>query len=179
MTMTVADIAWYVLRVTYGREIPLKKYLDDNQIENFIPMQYQMIEKNGKKSKKLLPVIHNLIFVKTSKQTIDEFKPLIELKMPVRYIMDRSKKLPMVVPECQMQHFIAVSGTCDENLVYLKSSINFKRGMKVRIKSGIFAGVEGEFVRIKGDRRVVVAINGIMAVATAFVHPSMVEEIKA
>ena len=65
--MTVADIAWYVLRVTYGREIPFKKYLDDNQIENFIPMQYQMIEKNGKKSKKLLPVIHNLIFVKTSK----------------------------------------------------------------------------------------------------------------
>ncbi|MDR0560198.1 MAG: UpxY family transcription antiterminator [Prevotellaceae bacterium] len=171
------DVVWYALRVTYGRELFFKHYLDSNQVENFIPMEYCMIEKDGKKKKQLSPVIRNLVFVKTSKKVIDEFKPLLEAKFPVRYIIDRTRNVPIVVPDVQMQNFIAISKTCDENLVYLKSSINFSKGTKVRIKSGIFAGVEGEFLRIKGDRRVVVAINGIMAVATAFVHPSMIEKI--
>ena len=51
------------------------------------------------------------------------------------------------------------------------------KGDKVKITGGVFEGAEGYFMRIKGDRRVVVCINGIVAVATAFVHPSLVEKI--
>jgi transcription antitermination factor NusG len=47
----------------------------------------------------------------------------------------------------------------------------------VRIIGGMFAGAEGVFVRVKGDRRVVVNIEGLVAVATTFVHPSMIEKI--
>ena len=54
---------------------------------------------------------------------------------------------------------------------------NLKRGQRVRITGGVFEGVEGEFVRIKDDRRVVVVIQGLMAVATAFIHPSLIEQI--
>ena len=46
-----------------------------------------------------------------------------------------------------------------------------------RITGGIFEGVEGVFVRVRHDRRVVVNIEGVMAVATTFVHASLVEEI--
>ena len=53
-----------------------------------------------------------------------------------------------------------------------------KKGDRVRITDGIFKGVEGEFVRVKGDRRVMVAVQGVMAVATAFVHPSIIEVIE-
>lgn len=35
-----------------------------------------------------------------------------------------------------------------------------EEGDRVRVTGGIFEGVEGEFVRIKGDRRVVVSIRG-------------------
>ena len=56
-------------------------------------------------------------------------------------------------------------------------NINLKRGQRVRITGGVFEGVEGEFVRIKDDRRVVVVIQGLMAVATAFIHPSLIEQI--
>lgn len=30
-------------------------------------------------------------------------------------------------------------------------------------------------IRVKGDRRVSVCIKGIMAVATAYIHPSLIE----
>ena len=43
--------------------------------------------------------------------------------------------------------------------------------------AGVFEGAEGVLVRVKGDRRVVVAIEGLVAVATTFIHPSMLEKI--
>lgn len=110
---------------------------------------------------------------------MDEIKNDARLKIPVRYMMDRETRTPLVVSDGQMKNFIAVSGTYDEQLVYLDpTEVKMKKGDKVRIIGGLFAGVEGEFVRVKGDRRVVVVINGVMAVATAFIHPSLIERIE-
>lgn len=47
----------------------------------------------------------------------------------------------------------------------------------MRITGSVFAEVEGEFVRVRNDRCVVVSIEGVMAVATAFIHSSFVEPI--
>lgn len=57
------------------------------------------------------------------------------------------------------------------------TTITFKKGERVRVTGGLFEGVEGEFVRVKGDRRVVVSIQGVMAIATAFIHPSLIEPV--
>ena len=51
------------------------------------------------------------------------------------------------------------------------------KGQKVRITDGVFKGVIGEFVRIRHDRRVVVNIEGVMAIATTFIPPSLVEPV--
>ena len=53
--------------------------------------------------------------------------------------------------------------------------LNLVKGQKVRITDGVFKGVIGEFVRIRHDRRVVVNIEGVMAVATTLIPPSLVE----
>ena len=50
-----------------------------------------------------------------------------------------------------------------------------RRSPFVRIVGGVFEGVEGVVIRVKGDRRVSVCIKGIMAVATAYIHPSLIE----
>lgn len=173
------DIAWYAIRVTYSREMIFKEYLDDHSIENFIPMRYESTDLGAKKSRKLVPIIHNLVFVHSTKGCIDAFKSELEVRLPIRYIMDKATSHPIIIPDKQMQDFIAVSGTYDDQLVYLDPvSIILKKGDKVRITGGIFSGVEGVFIRIKGDRRVVVSIQGIMAVATAFIHPSLIEKIE-
>ena len=100
------------------------------------------------------------------------------MKVPIRYIMDRETRRPLVVPDRQMHSFIAVAGAYDEQIVYLDPSIvSLREGDRVRIVGGVFSGVEGIFIRIKGDRRVVVSIEGVMAVATAFVHPSLIEPV--
>lgn len=169
--------SWYVIRVTYNRELKVKDELDAGGVENFIPMQYRYAEKNGRRQKRLVPTVHNLIFIKMTQEEMAAYKA--STKLPIRYMMDRETRTPIVVPEEQMRHFIAVSGTCDEQLVYLDAAAAaLKKGDRVRVTGGLFNGLEGTFMRIKGDRRVVVLIPGVIAVATAYIHQSLIEKIE-
>lgn len=168
------DIHWYALRVTYSRELAFKEYLDGAGIENFIPMHYEYVTKGDRRVRKLVPVVHNLVFVRSSREHINRMKD--ELSLPIRYIMNKETNHPIVVPERQMHHFIAVAGTNEEQLVYLEpTAVAFRKGQRVRVTGGVFEGVEGEFIRVKNDRRVMVSIQGVMAVATTFIHPSFIE----
>ena len=127
---------------------------------------------------KLVPAVHNLVFVCSSRARIDAIKESVGLSSPIRYIMDRETRQPIIVPDIQMRSFMAVAGNCDQQLVYLEpSTVSFRKGERVRVTGGIFEGVEGEFIRVKNDRRVVVSIRGVMAVATTFIHPSLIEPI--
>ena len=168
---------WYAIRVTYNRELKVKADLDERGIQNFVPMQYKHIRKGGKIMKKLVPTIHNLIFVLIDKKSMVEYKATTTL--PIRYIMDREKNVPMVIPRRQMDNFIAVAGSYDEQLIYIENDPGLlKKGDKVRVLGGIFEGAEGTLKRIKGDRRVVVSIPGVIAVATANIHASLLEKIE-
>ena len=164
---------WYALRVTYSRELALKNFLDREGIENFIPMRYEYIVKDERRVRKLVPAVHNLVFVCSSRARIDAIKESVGLSSPIRYIMDRETRQPIIVPDIQMRSFMAVAGNCDLG----PSTVSFRKGERVRVTGGIFEGVEGEFIRVKNDRRVVVSIRGVMAVATTFIHPSLIEPI--
>lgn len=168
------DIYWYALRVTYSRELTFKEYLDSENIENFIPMHYEYVTKGDRRVRKLVPVVHNLVFVRSSRNCIDCIKD--ETSLPIRYIMNKETNHPIIIPERQMRNFIAVAGTNEEQLVYLEpSAVTFRKGQRVRVTGGVFEGVEGEFIRVRNDRRVMVSIQGVMAVATTFIHPSFIE----
>ena len=80
-----------------------------------------------------------------------------------------------------MRDFIAVTGTYDEHLLFFKpEEINPAKGTRVRIIGGDFAGYEGIFIKVKGarDRRVVICIQGIIAMAMATISPDLIEVIK-
>ena len=167
---------WYAIRVTYNRELKVKDDLDTRGVVNFVPMQYRREERHGVMVKRLVPSVHNLIFVNMTPSEMTEYKKTTSL--PIRYIMNRETHKPIIVPNREMENFIKVAGTYDEQLIYLNPDPgDFIKGERVRIIGGDFAGAEGVFVRIKGDRRVVINVEGLVAVATTFVHPSMIEKI--
>ena len=167
---------WYAIRVTYNRELKVKEDLDARGITCFVPMQYRREERHGVMVKRLVPSVHNLIFIHITPSDMKEYKMTTEL--PIRYIMDRETHKPITVPTSQMESFIKVAGTYEEKLIYLMPNPgDFTSGERVRIIGGMFAGAEGIFVRLKGDRRVVVNVEGLVAVATTFGHPSMIEKI--
>ena len=167
---------WYAIRVTYNRELKVKDDLDSRGITNFVPMQYRREERGGQMVKRLVPSVHNLIFIHLTPSEMTEYKKTTDL--PIRYIMNRETRTPITVPTHEMENFIRVAGTYEEKLIYLSPKPgDFAQGERVRIIGGDFAGAEGIFVRFKGDRRVLINVQGVVAVATTFVHPSMIEKI--
>lgn len=142
----------------------------------FYPYALRIHRQNERRVRKLVPAVHNLVFIRSSRERIDRIKDEMGMTLPIRYIMDRESRQPIVVPTSQMRSFMAVAGSYDQQLVYLEpSAVAFRKGQRVRVTGGIFAGVEGEFIRVKNDRRVMVSIQGVMAVATTYIHPSLIE----
>lgn len=167
--------SWFAIRVTYSREMILKTFLDEIGIENFIPMRYENTA-GLSSERKLIPSVHNLIFINSSKKQIDEIRLLKSGKLSFSYMIDKATNREIIIPEPQMQSFIKVNTAYEEGVVHLSTSeVCLKKGTRVRVKSGCFKGVEGKYMRIAGDRRVVVEIDNVMAIGTAFVHPTLLE----
>jgi hypothetical protein len=66
----------------------------------------------------------------------------------------------------------------DSNLEYLgDDTARYSVGQKVKVIDGQFAGAVGHICRIKGNRRLVVAIKGVCAVATSYIPSCFLEKI--
>ena len=172
-------IHWFPMRVTYHREMKIKSLLDKLNIENFIPMRYELMETRDEGKKRvLLPAIHNLIFVHSSQETLTRLKMTQAEFSPMRYMMKKSlidsrRSEIIIVPDDQMNNFMKVASVQDDRVIFLNyEELNCKTGERVRIIDGYFAGVEGTIKRINRNKRVVVQIEGVAAVAIAFVPVS-------
>lgn len=171
---------WYAMSAVYNHSLYLKEKLEEQQIECFVPMQYRVVVKGKTKRRELVPVIRNLIFIRTTEERIKELK---QQYLFLQYLIVRTQERakPIIVPDGQMRSFIAVAGTHDEYLLYFNpDEINLQAGDRVRITRGIFEGVEGIYMKVKGarDRRVVVSIQGVASIATTSVEPDWIEKIQ-
>ncbi len=170
---------WFAIRVTYSRELKFKNYLDQLGVDNYIPMVFHKVERKGRIQKELLPAVHNLVFVYISTTRMEEIRKDPQLIIPIHYIRDYATQSPVIVPDKQMRDFMQVAEQHNpDNLFLSVEDVALRKGDKVRVLSGPFKGVIGTFVRIKRNRRVVVDIPGVMAIASAFVHPNDVEIIE-
>ena len=169
---------WFAMRATYRRELEAMHLLEKANLGCFIPMQYQISIRRGRKLRALVPVIRNLVFVHARPSEVQRFKSQITY---LQYITDTRSGQKIIIPDHDMQRFIAVAGTYNDHLLYFQpEELNLSKGTKVRITGGDFEGQEGVFLKVKGarDRRVVIAIQGIIAVAMATIHPDLIEVIK-
>jgi transcription antitermination factor NusG len=178
-----SDILWYVLFAANGKAEKIKPYLEEVAIEYFFPLYYRekRIRGSERYRRVLFPLLRNLIFVKSSQSTLNPVLKDIKLNLNISsdlYYRDFAEKKVIVVPESQMMNFIAVAGNEKEQVIYLSNDeVKMKKGAKVRIIGGAFEGVEGVFLKIKGDKRLVVSIPNLFSVATAFIPPQFVQTI--
>ena len=171
---------WFAMSAPYRRELKAKEFLDKKSVECFVPMKQALIEKcNGVKSRQMVPAIHNIIFVHTTRERIKELKQGVNfLQYHTRPVA--GKNIPIIVPDRQMQQFIAVTATANEEITYLRpEELDIRQGTKVRVHGGVFDGTEGYFVKVQGkrSRRVVILIEGITAVALTEISTDFIEVI--
>lgn len=173
---------WYAMSATYRRELKAKTLLEAQAIACFVPMRYAVcsVGRQHDSRLKLVPAVHNLIFVRATPSALKRAKQTIPY---LQYIMQTcsGKRMPVIVPDAQMKRFIDVCQTYDEHLHYFKGDdLNLSQGAYVRIHGGPFDGQEGVFVKVAGyrNKRVVVLIKGIVAVAITPSASCVIEELE-
>ena len=175
-------VAWYVLRVTYQREIAASKRLNELGVENYVPTVRTRVrnDKGMAIGWRVEPLVHNYIFVNDSFDNIMKIKH--ESLDYLRFVMGKDEKglndVPQYVPDKQMADFIKVVRTMGSKPV--DPNIDLRKGDRVRVLTGPFEGVEGVFIRMpnRHEKRVVVQIEGVAAVATQTLNASDVEKLE-
>jgi transcription antitermination factor NusG len=166
-------VYWYAARVKYRTEKMVKNFLEEKEIKHFIPFQRICKERKGKRIHKEKPVISCIVFVNTDYITALSIPRNLGLSMS--YFYNNDTKRFQVIPDKQMQDFMFLLDF-SESIVRI-SNANLRRGDRVRVIKGEFVGIEGELIRVKGHKRVVVRLEGLFSVATTYIPSNYLEKI--
>ena len=130
------------------------------------------------------PLVKSLIFVRADKNGIlrisDMLKGPVDLNKPEGFVYRTPDwKDFSVIPDRQMTLFILVTSSGETGLDFFSTDdfTRFRRGEKVRVVEGPLKGAEGYVKRIKRNRRLLVSIEGIVAVATSYIPPQFLEKV--
>jgi transcription antitermination factor NusG len=164
---------WYAARVKYRTEKLIKNFLEKKEIKHFIPFKTVFREHKGKRIKKEKPVISCLIFINTDYLTAISIPN--ESGFIVSYIYNNDTKRFRIIPDKQMQDFMFMVNYSDS--IMRIPNTKLKKGDRVRVIKGDFIGIEGELIRLKGHKRVVVRLEGLFSVATTYIPGDHLEKI--
>lgn len=149
---------WYALKVFMNRMQSVREDIASAGMQSFIP--------SG--------LIPSLAFVRATEKEVKDFEQYHFHQLWVYSNRDTHK--PSVIPDKEMDVFIFVCSSGEKGLLFLgEDKPEYHEGDRVRVTDGPFKGSEGHVKRIKKDRRLIVAIGGVAAVATTFIHPQFLE----
>ena len=139
---------WYALKVFYNRVFELEKQLSQEGVRSYIPLLHEDTVAGDKKIRKRKPAVSSLMFIRQSEH----------------YLLE-------------MELFMQITSADTSDLEYFSDeAIDYRSGDKVRVTGGPFKGAEGYIKRIRGNRRLVVALEGIIAVATTYIPGRFLEK---
>ena len=174
---------WFVLRVSYGRVIKAKAFVEANGLECYVPLRYKEVRKKGKKRIITEPLLSSFLFVHA---TAEQVETLIhsnkvgtkESGALLCYYFDHTtygqdnpeRNPPLTVRDKAMDNFIKLTSIKNPHVIPVTSeNIQFKLGDEIVVIEGEFKGIHGRVARLAGQQRVVVGVFDGCLVATAYV----------
>lgn len=178
---------WFVLRVSYGRIIKAKSFVEAKNLECYVPMRHKQIMKHGKKLIITEPLLPSFLFVYATRSQIgvllcDCSNNTTDKKALLSFYYDHTsfredapeKNPPLTVSDSAMDNFIRLTSIKNPHIIPITSeNIKYKLDDEVVITGGEFVGVHGRVARIAGQQRVVVELFDGCLVATAYIPKDM------
>ena len=178
-----ANRQWFVLRVSYGRIIKAKPFVEAKGFECYVPMRYKEVRKQGKKRIITEPLLSSFLFVHATAEQVETL--LYEIKVST----DESRNLlsyyfehtyqrqdnpdrnpPLIIRDEAMDNFIKLTSIKNPHVIPVTSeNIQYKLGDHVIVTEGDFEGIQGRVARIAGQQRVIVELFGGCLVASAYI----------
>ena len=121
-------------------------------------------------------IIPSYVFLRCSEEQILEIREKYREQLFVYYNAEKTR--PKAIPEQEMTSFILVTSSDYSDIMFLgDDKAEYHQGERVRVIEGAFKGAEGYIKRIKRDRKLIVSINGVAAIALAYIPPKFLEKI--
>lgn len=140
---------WYAVRLFTLKQKEVAAAFEEKGLQCFTPMHYvDYQDKDGKRRRKLTPVVHNLLFLK---KTIEQ-KMLRTIIADIPYKMMVMHKIEnrdfYEIPSKQMYEFYVM---CNPDLLINKymseEEAKLKKGTRVLVTHGPLKGLTGKLVR--------------------------------
>lgn len=175
---------WFVLRTTYARVLKAHKYLTQDGTETYFPQHYAHKVFDGKKKRVLEPLIPNILFVYATPEKVEAYVKHTPALSYLSYYYNhfqtdaQGKNPPLTVPYEEMMNFIRATSVDNEHIQLVSpEQCRYKSGDLVRVVEGDFKGIVGKVARVRGQQCVVIEIEGLCMVATAYVPTAFIQKI--
>lgn len=180
---------WFVLRVSYGRVIKAKAFVETKGLECYVPMRYKEVKKQGKKRIITEPLLPSFLFVYAAVEQVnsllqDKNIKVLENRALLSFYYDHTshcenepnKNPPLVISNAAMDNFIRLTSIKNSHIIPVTSDrIQLKLGDYVVVTEGEFKDVQGRVARIAGQQRVVVELFDGCFVATAYIPKNAIK----
>ena len=184
-----ANKQWFVLRVSYGRIIKAKAFIEAKGLECYVPMRYKEVRKQGKKQIITEPLLSSFLFVYATAEQVetllhDNKVVANESRALLSYYFDHTIHRqdnpdcnpPLTILEKAMNNFIKLTSIKNPHIIPVTTDIiKFKMGDEVVVTEGEFKDIHGRVARIAGQQRVVVEIFEECFVATAYIPKNAIK----
>lgn len=178
-----ASKQWFVLRVSYGRIIKAKAFVEAKGFECYVPMRYKEVKKHDKKQIITEPLLSSFLFVHATAEQVGAL--LYEIKVNfdesrtlLSYYFDHTSQRqdnpyrnpPLTIRNEVMDNFIRLTSIKNPHIIPVTTEIiQYKLGDMVIVTEGEFKDIHGRVARIAGQQRVVVELLEECFVATAYI----------
>lgn len=176
--MDPSEKQWFVMRDLRRRNANTLAVheLAEAGLEVFTPMMQMIMTVRGRRQRREVPVIQDLLFVNEAKDALD---PLVEKypSLQYRYQLGKSINEPMTVRKEDMERFIFAVSNTDSPLYCTPGELTKSMlGKRIRIVGGILDTYEGHLLSLKGmrKRRLIIGLPGIITAAVE-VQPEYIQ----
>lgn len=184
-----ANKQWFELRVSYGRIIKAKAFIEAKGLECFVPLRYKEVRKQEKKQIITEPLLSSFLFVYATAEQVetllhDNNVVANESRALLSYYFDHTihrqdnpdYNPPLTIREKAMNNFIKLTSIKNPHIIPVTTDIiKFKMGDEVVVTEGEFKDIHGRVARIAGQQRVVVEIFEECFVATAYIPKNAIK----
>ena len=143
-----------------------------------LQVEFSVLKQDGTKKNVRKPVINSLLFFHSETYIAKEIQKILTDKVILYTRQIDFKKIPLAIPEREMNIFMLVTSSGEKGLEYFDTdNPKFYQGDHVKVIDGTFKGAEGYICRIKKNHRLIITVHGVCAVATSYIPQAFLKKI--
>jgi hypothetical protein len=177
--MESEEIRWFALRAFWNKTQALMSEARAAGWQTYYAIKTQDSLGSGSLEYKDIPLVPALFFVRCPLQWLQDFKQKHYSQLYIYTDVPGGKPAP--IRDAEMDMFILVTSRQNNSndVEYLgEPRPKYVQGDLVRVTEGLYKGAQGHVVRIRKDRKLVVAITGVAVVAISHIPMCYLEKVE-